>query len=272
MRVTTHCGIKHLEAMRRALDRYKLLDRFLQGPLGHFLKMPLSLHLTAPQLIYHVLLREVTFLGARHDEMWFEIGGTPYRYGRQEFILISGLQFGAIDRESLEAKPVDPESLRARLFPQHKKGVTGDDIEFLISTRDDLVSEDALKLIYIAVVDIFLLGQDKRKHVDDFLWSMAEDLHAFEVFPWGTYVYSKSQHYIRLATKERKLTGEGGKKINLYGFVWAFQVQLVIYYSLLIVYNLFIVTKCLFCFLIFIFNFFFLSTVVVDRNIPMGSE
>ena len=69
MRVTTHYGIKYLEAMHRALDRYKLLDRFLQGPLGHFLKMHLSLHLTAPQLIYHVLLREVTFSGARHDEM-----------------------------------------------------------------------------------------------------------------------------------------------------------------------------------------------------------
>ncbi|XP_052181137.1 uncharacterized protein LOC127794229 [Diospyros lotus] len=227
MRVTTHCGIKHLEAMRRALDRYKLLDRFLQGPLGHFLKMPLSLHLTAPQLIYHVLLREVTFPGAHHDEMWFEIGGTPYRYGRQEFILISGLRFGAIDRESLEPKPIEPESLRARLFPQHKKGVTGDDLELLISTREDMVSEDALKLIYIAVVDMFLLGQDERGHVDDFLWTMAEDLQAFEMFPWGTYVYSKSQHYIRLATKERKLTGEGGKKINLYGFVWAFQWWLI---------------------------------------------
>ncbi|XP_052179901.1 uncharacterized protein LOC127793158 [Diospyros lotus] len=227
MRVTTHCGIKHLEAMRRALDRYKLLDRFLQGPLGHFLKMPLSLHLTAPQLIYHVLLREVTFSSAHHDEMWFEIGGTPYRYGRQEFILISGLRFGAIDRESLEPKPIEPESLRARLFPQHKKGVTGDDLELLISTKEDMVSEDALKLIYIAVVDMFLLGQDERGHVDDFLWTMAEDLQAFEMFPWGTYVYSKSQHYIRLATKERKLTGEGGKKINLYGFVWAFQWWLI---------------------------------------------
>ena len=152
--------------------------------------------------------------------MWFEIGGTPYRYGRQKFILISGLRFGVIDRESLEAKPIEPESLRAQLFPQHKKGVTGDDIEFLISTRDDLVSEDALKLIYIVVVNMFLLGQDEREHVDDFLWSIAEDLHAFEVFPWGTYVYSKSQYYIRLATKERKLTGEGGRKSTfmvLYG-------------------------------------------------------
>ena len=82
MRVTTHCGIKHLEAMRHTLDRYKLLDRFLQGPLGHFLKIPLSLHLIAPQLIYHVLLREMTFLGVRHDEMWFEIGGMPFKYGR----------------------------------------------------------------------------------------------------------------------------------------------------------------------------------------------
>ena len=89
-------------------------------------------------------------------------------------------------------KPVETESLRAQLFPQHKKRVTGDDIKFLISTRNALVSENALKLIYIVVVDMFLLGQDERGHVDDFLWSMAENLHAFEVFPWGTYVYSKS--------------------------------------------------------------------------------
>lgn len=80
--VTIHCGIKNLEVVREALIQYGLFNRFVQGPLGHFMEIPLSLHLSAPQLIYQVLVREVTFLGARHDEMWFEIGGKPYRYGK----------------------------------------------------------------------------------------------------------------------------------------------------------------------------------------------
>ena len=96
MRVTTHCGIKLLETMRHALDRYKLLDRFLQGLLGHFLKIYLSLHLTTPQLIYHVLLREVTFLGTRHDEMWFEIGGSHTGMGGRSSYLLADSNLGLL--------------------------------------------------------------------------------------------------------------------------------------------------------------------------------
>ena len=68
-RVTTHCGIKHLETMRISLNQYDLLDRFREDPLGYFLKIPLSLHLTAQQLIYNVMVWEVIFPGAPHDEI-----------------------------------------------------------------------------------------------------------------------------------------------------------------------------------------------------------
>ena len=157
MQVITHYGIKHLDVIHYSLERYKLLDRFVRGPLGHFLEIPLSLHLTSPQLISHVLIKNVTFSGARDDQMWFEISSTPYRYGKQEFILISGLQFGAIDKESLEAKLVEPNSLRAQLFPSHAKGMHGDDMKLLLNTRHDLVSKNVLKLVYIFMVNMLLL-------------------------------------------------------------------------------------------------------------------
>lgn len=88
----------------------------------------------------------------------------------------------------------------------------------------DLDAEDVLKLGNIVVVNMILLGHDKRALVEDFVWTMAEDLGAFEAFSWGTYVYSQSLHYLRPATSERKLNGEVGKKVNIYGFVWTFQV------------------------------------------------
>lgn len=56
-------------------------------------------------------MREVTFSGARHDEMWFEIGGMLYRYDKQEFILISGFRFGPIDKERFQATPIELGSL-----------------------------------------------------------------------------------------------------------------------------------------------------------------
>ena len=84
--------------------------------------------------------------------------------------------------------------------------------------------------------------------VEDFVWTMAKDLQAFEEFPWGTFVYSKSLHYPQMATSEGKLTGEVGKKVNIYDSVWIIQVQSVIYYSLcialhyIIIYDLSILT------------------------------
>ena len=149
------------------------------------------------------------------------------------FILISGLRFGGIDNESIEAQPSETNSLRALLFPP-QRFVSRHNIK-LQFTRNDLVPEDVLKLIYIIVINILLLGNDERAYVEDFMWTLVKDLHAFEVFPWGTYIYSQSLHYLRLAINNGKLTNEVGKKIKFYGFMWAFQIQSLICYSLRIV-------------------------------------
>ena len=60
----------------------------------------------------------------------------------------------------------------------------------------DLDAKDVLKLGNIIVVNMILLGHDERVPMEDFVWTMAEDLGAFEVFPWGMYVYSQSLHYL----------------------------------------------------------------------------
>ena len=101
---TTHYGLHQLVIVCEALGRYRLLQTFTKGPLGYFIQIPLHDEYSVPQLVGEVLVREVTFPGAWEDEMWLELGGVPYRYGKQEFILISGLRFGAIDKEQFEVR------------------------------------------------------------------------------------------------------------------------------------------------------------------------
>ena len=72
----------------------------------------------------------------------------------------------------------------------------------------DLDAKDVLKLGNIAVINMILLGQDERAPVEDFIWTMVEDLGVFEAFLWGTYIYSQSLHYLQLAMSERRLNGE----------------------------------------------------------------
>ena len=46
----------------------------------------------------------------------------------------------------------------------------GNDIKTLLNNREDLVSDDVLRLVYIAVVvNLLLLGLDECVRVDDFL-------------------------------------------------------------------------------------------------------
>ncbi|XP_052176710.1 uncharacterized protein LOC127791017 [Diospyros lotus] len=170
-----------------------------------------------------VLLREVKFPGARPDKMWFELGGVAYQYGKQEFTLITRLRFSPIDREILQTRPAKDGSLRTRLFPD-KEVVNLEDIKELLDTKPDVDKDDALKMEYLAMVNMLLMGHDERASIEDFHWSLVQDLESFRSFPWGTYIYSQRLHYIRLATTGWKLNAQVGKKVNLYAFVWAFQV------------------------------------------------
>lgn len=55
------------------------------------------------------------------------------------------------------------DSLRTRLFPSQQL-VSGHDINAIL-TRENLAADDVLKLGYISVVNMILLGHDERKNV-----------------------------------------------------------------------------------------------------------
>ena len=51
-------------------------------------------------------------------------------------------------------------------------------IKVALDSRHDLDSDDVLKLSYIVVVTILFLNDDECALVEDFLWTMAEDVQA----------------------------------------------------------------------------------------------
>ncbi|KAK3212738.1 hypothetical protein Dsin_017444 [Dipteronia sinensis] len=68
----------------------------------------------------------------------------------------------------------------------------------------------------------FLFGQDYRRQVTYWLLSLVEDIDAFNLFPWGHYVFKMTLHYIPIGFKVPEPMGPA-RRYNLYGFIWGVQ-------------------------------------------------
>ncbi|KAL5792377.1 hypothetical protein ACOSP7_000971 [Xanthoceras sorbifolium] len=90
-----------------------------------------------------------------------------------------------------------------------------------------------IKLALLLILEMTLLGKDLRTKVEYWAMKLVDNLEEFNRFPWGSYVYSRTfnslstcckgrdQKFMEKAKKDPSHTVE---KINLYGFVYAFQV------------------------------------------------
>ena len=176
-------------------------------------------------LVLKVLARELEGEKCRRDEVWFEIGRSPYRFGKQEFLLVTGLHFGKISQKVLELDnlSLSKESIFRRLFKNKPKVSSEEVIDLLNEQVKTLTSDDALKLLYAVFVQRFLIGTEPPRAIKPFLWHLVDDLPKFEKFPWGTYAYSHTLDGIRkVITANRLQKTKCG--INIYGFPWSFAV------------------------------------------------
>lgn len=154
------------------------------------------------------------------------------QFGREEFCLVTVLRFGTYFRKDYEDGPIP---FRRRVFPSStdsSKIKVGDvfralDIELLRRLSD----EDAVGLCLIAVLVLVLKGTELRNVFDDFVFRLVEDIDAWNVFPWGSYVWPTLYNYLKDAANRRRAKhfAEGRDptklpKYNLNGFIWAFKV------------------------------------------------
>ncbi|KAK0584354.1 hypothetical protein LWI29_011836 [Acer saccharum] len=229
--ITRHNHIEILDVIDDALsladDAGVQKQRFMESCFGHFLRMHRQMQFSGA-IVHHLLLRELHHDGP-NDEMRFMLGNTSVRFSRVEFCLITGLKFGVVP---------DTTGYLAVENGIHQRYFGGRDVvkieELRAKVRLGQWTEqfDVVKLCMLSMLHVFLTGVDERGDVPIWQLRFVENLDAFDVYPWGSYVYSYSIYGFMNALYDRKMRFEHrqqvkGKekhpkeKYNIYGFAYS---------------------------------------------------
>lgn len=92
--------------------------------------------------------------------------------------------------------------------------------------------DDAVRLCLLAIASLVFMGREDRNCIKLHLLSLVEDLDAWNVFPWGEYMWSEFyKRTVNIVDKHRKEhlaklkeNPEFSATYNMYGFAWAFKV------------------------------------------------
>ncbi|KAK3172223.1 hypothetical protein Dsin_032948 [Dipteronia sinensis] len=84
--------------------------------------------------------------------------------------------------------------------------------------------KDGLKMDLVLIGNNVLFGQDFRRKVTLWLFQLVEDLEAFNSFPWGSYVYMMTIHYLRQGFRSANAPLKHIAHYNLYCFPWALEI------------------------------------------------
>ncbi|EOY09843.1 Uncharacterized protein TCM_025216 [Theobroma cacao] len=86
---------------------------------------------------------------------------------------------------------------------------------------------DATKMVLVLIANNILFGQDYRRWVTPWLLSLVEDIVAWNVFPWGHYVWKLTLDYLLkgFEVPDLSVTKETRLRYNIYGFAWVIQAM-----------------------------------------------
>ncbi|KAK2658960.1 hypothetical protein Ddye_005493 [Dipteronia dyeriana] len=91
-RVNIYCKLSHLTIISDAMSRVGMLGRWEQGVFKQFMGMKKEFF--SGKLCHILLCRELHYPSVWPDEMWFGVGNRAVRFGKEEFLLVTGLKFG----------------------------------------------------------------------------------------------------------------------------------------------------------------------------------
>ncbi|KAK1584511.1 hypothetical protein Q3G72_033644 [Acer saccharum] len=74
---------------------------------------------------------------------------------------------------------------------------------------------DALKLALLLFANTVLFSQDDRNQVAYWMFSLVEEVQAFNNFAWGHYVFKMTLHYIRQARRRTRISSLIRKKYTV---------------------------------------------------------
>lgn len=155
------------------------------------------------------------------------------QFGREEFCLVTGFRFGPDFRKDYES---GPNPFRRRVFESSSdsKAIT---VKMLLETFysnefDKLNDLDAVRVSLLCVLETVLIGHELKYNVPGWHLRLVDNLPAWDMFPWGSYIWTFLYNELTDAIKKRweahfvKERNPDGKRpsYSLMGFMWAFKV------------------------------------------------
>ncbi|KAE8733171.1 Aspartic proteinase A2 [Hibiscus syriacus] len=150
------------------------------------------------------------------EEIWFHFPPAYTCFGQKEFCLITGLQFGHND-VGRYTHHITRQSWLSRVFPDEsieKPKLHVEDLKKLFNKKDGFTRMNDVDVVRVCILVLLyasFLGKEAKQPIPQELILLVEDLNAWNLFPWGSYIWKAS------------LRGDGSK-YTLSDFVWAFKI------------------------------------------------
>ncbi|KAE8699542.1 3-ketoacyl-CoA thiolase 5, peroxisomal [Hibiscus syriacus] len=210
------------------LDRGKVNVNGVAMALGH----PLGCT-GGDAMLTHLFLQTMTNdlperIQRGDEEIWFHFPPAYTCFGREEFCLITGLRFGH-DEVGRYISYISRPSWLSRVFPELAKAKPDlhvDDLKRLL-IKDDFTRMDDLDVVRVCLLLLLnadFLGKEARKPISEDLILLVEDLNAWNVFAWGSYLWKTTWKKLSSAFEDRPSLRGDGSKYTLVGFIWVFKI------------------------------------------------
>ncbi|PWA39700.1 phospholipase-like protein [Artemisia annua] len=185
-------------------------------------------------LMYYVLQHQVKVSNISFDSppLQFKFGDDLLEFGRKEFCLITGFRFCQV-----VVSEKNPNAFRYRVFSEKRaKGINSvyaNDYLVLVEAVSD---EDVVRLCLLVIAILVFMGNEDMNCIPKHILSLVEDLDAWNVFPWGEYMWDKFyQRTVNVVDRHRKdhlaklkANPKFSATYNMYGFAWAFKESILI--------------------------------------------
>ncbi|GJV87442.1 phospholipase-like protein [Tanacetum coccineum] len=184
------------------------------------------------------MLRRQHKVDDQHHDMplIYYMEGHNLHFGRREFSLITGFRFGTV---SFDLHSSGELKFRNRVFP-NKIGFSITNLDIIGVIEDEEIfgkvsDDDAIRLCLLLALEVIFMGRLLTFNVDDTLFSLVENIEAWNSFPWGEHLWCHlydeiknlkerhgDEHYYGLF-KDRNYV----PTYTLSGFVFAFQIWII---------------------------------------------
>ena len=248
VRSTTHLLHSIRDRLAETHNRLKLFD---QTVFSKWINLISSYH--DNHLLNYVLQHQRYADSASIEStLKFDIGDHTLELGRTEFCLLTGFSAGKVVFPEVNKRNIPP--LVRRLFPEkvpqkkRKKpegvsyNVKGSELQSFLTEEDKwkkLTDEDAVRVCLLIMSENIFMGREPRHVVGKPIMMLAEDLAAWNKFPWGEYFWKEFyERMVNLVADHRKsyilkLQSDPSSKAtySINGFAWALKVIIICFYT-----------------------------------------